>query len=160
MASFVHLHTHSEYSLLDGAASVKGLVARAVELGMPALALTDHGAMYGAVDFFKSARQAGITPVPVCEGYFPQRSRVDRGGQPRRDPLPPPARHAAGHRHPLPPAPPARRPAGRSPPPALAPRPPAGGARRPSRTASGCLRGRRSNERPAGDKEARPQLRR
>jgi DNA polymerase-3 subunit alpha len=67
MAEFVHLHTHSEYSLLDGAASVKGLVGRAVELGMPALALTDHGAMYGAVDFFKSACRAGIKPVLGCE---------------------------------------------------------------------------------------------
>jgi DNA polymerase-3 subunit alpha len=82
MAEFVHLHTHSEYSLLDGAASVSGLVGRAVELGMPALALTDHGAMYGAVDFFKTARKAGIKPVLGCEVYFTTRSRLDRGGKP------------------------------------------------------------------------------
>jgi DNA polymerase-3 subunit alpha len=82
MAPFVHLHTHSEYSLLDGAASVSGLVGRAVELGMPALALTDHGAMYGAVDFFKTATKAGIKPVLGCEVYFTKRSRFDRGGKP------------------------------------------------------------------------------
>ncbi len=82
MASFVHLHTHSEYSLLDGAASIEGLVGRAVELGMPSLALTDHGAMYGAVDFYKAAKKAGIKPVIGCEVYFTTGSRHDRQGKP------------------------------------------------------------------------------
>jgi len=57
---FVHLHTHSEYSLLDGLSRVTDLVARAKELGMPAIALTDHGALYGAIDFYVAANQAGI----------------------------------------------------------------------------------------------------
>jgi DNA polymerase-3 subunit alpha len=82
VTSFVHLHTHSEYSLLDGAASIQGLMDRTVELGMPALGLTDHGAMYGAVDFHKAARQAGIKPVIGCEVYFTTGSRLDRGGKP------------------------------------------------------------------------------
>ena len=61
--SFVHLHTHSEYSLLDGAARVPQLVERAVELDMPALAVTDHGAMYGAVEFYRAAQAAGVKPI-------------------------------------------------------------------------------------------------
>ena len=61
--SFVHLHTHSEYSLLDGLSRVTDLVARAKELGMPAIALTDHGALYGAIDFYVAANQAGIKPI-------------------------------------------------------------------------------------------------
>jgi DNA polymerase-3 subunit alpha len=82
MASFVHLHTHSEYSLLDGAASIDGLVGRAVELEMPALAITDHGAMYGAIDFYKAATKAGIKPVIGCEVYFTTGGRHDREGKP------------------------------------------------------------------------------
>ena len=82
MTSFVHLHTHSEYSLLDGAASIRGLVDRAVELGMPALGLTDHGAMYGAIEFHKAARAAGVKPVIGCEVYFTTGSRLDRGSKP------------------------------------------------------------------------------
>jgi DNA polymerase-3 subunit alpha len=80
--SFVHLHTHSEYSLLDGAAKISSLVARAKELGMPALALTDHGNMYGAVDFYQTARAAGIKPVLGCEVYFTPGSRLARDGKP------------------------------------------------------------------------------
>ncbi len=80
--SFVHLHTHSEYSLLDGAAKIGALVARAKELEMPALALTDHGNMYGAVDFYKQARGAGIKPVLGCEVYFTPGSRLARDGKP------------------------------------------------------------------------------
>ena len=62
-ADFVHLHVHSEYSLLDGASRIKDLVQKAVELEMPSLAITDHGVMYGVVDFYKLAKKAGIHPV-------------------------------------------------------------------------------------------------
>ncbi len=68
--SFVHLHTHSEYSLLDGAARIKDLVARAVEYDMGSLAVTDHGYMYGAVDFYRQATKAGVKPIIGCEVYF------------------------------------------------------------------------------------------
>ncbi len=81
--SFVHLHTHSEYSLLDGHAKVARLVARAVELDMPALALTDHGAMFGAVEFHKAAGRAGIKPILGCEVYFTPGSRGRRDGKPQ-----------------------------------------------------------------------------
>ncbi|MFU8890635.1 MAG: DNA polymerase III subunit alpha [Anaerosomatales bacterium] len=80
--SFVHLHTHSEYSLLDGAARVRDLVASAKKLGMPALAITDHGAMYGAVEFYRAATQAGIRPIIGCEIYFTKGSRHAREGKP------------------------------------------------------------------------------
>jgi DNA polymerase-3 subunit alpha len=79
---FVHLHTHSEYSLLDGAAKIDNLVARAKELEMPALALTDHGNMYGAVEFYRAAHKAGIKPVLGCEVYFTAGSRLTRDGKP------------------------------------------------------------------------------
>ena len=76
--SFVHLHVHSEYSLLDGACRIKGLVARAKELGQDAVAITDHGVMYGVVDFFKEAKKQGIRPIIGCEVYVAPRSRRDR----------------------------------------------------------------------------------
>ncbi|MBR7082266.1 MAG: DNA polymerase III subunit alpha, partial [Oscillospiraceae bacterium] len=76
--SFVHLHVHSEYSLLDGACRIKGLVARAKELGQSAVAVTDHGAMYGAVNFYKEAKAQGIKPIIGCEVYVAPRSRFDR----------------------------------------------------------------------------------
>ncbi|MBE7044052.1 MAG: DNA polymerase III subunit alpha [Ruminococcaceae bacterium] len=76
--SFVHLHTHTEYSLLDGAASIKRLIARTKELGMNAVAITDHGAMYGVVDFYKEAKDAGIHPVIGCEVYVSPNSRFDK----------------------------------------------------------------------------------
>ena len=79
---FVHLHTHSEYSLLDGAAKIERLVARAKELEMPALALTDHGNMYGAVEFYRAANKAGVKPVLGCEVYFTPGSRLVRDGKP------------------------------------------------------------------------------
>ncbi|MGE5455370.1 MAG: DNA polymerase III subunit alpha [Methylocystaceae bacterium] len=75
---FVHLHNHSEYSLLDGAARVKALVARAKEMGMPAVALTDHGVMYGVMDFYKEAIKVGIKPIIGCEVYVAPRSRLDK----------------------------------------------------------------------------------
>lgn len=68
--SFVHLHTHSEYSLLDGANRIDDLVDRAVRLGMPAIALTDHGNLFGAWEFQKKARRAGIRPIIGCEAYI------------------------------------------------------------------------------------------
>ncbi|MGI5836999.1 MAG: DNA polymerase III subunit alpha [Chloroflexota bacterium] len=75
---FVHLHVHSEYSLLDGLGKVKDLVARAKELGMPALALTDHGAMYGTIEFYLAAKAAGIKPILGVEAYVARRSMHDR----------------------------------------------------------------------------------
>ncbi|NTU70946.1 MAG: DNA polymerase III subunit alpha [Coriobacteriia bacterium] len=80
--SFVHLHTHTEYSLLDGAARVKALVKQAVDFEMPALAITDHGYMYGAVDFYKTARDAGVKPIIGCEVYFNPGDRGKREGRP------------------------------------------------------------------------------
>ncbi|KUK36541.1 MAG: DNA polymerase III subunit alpha [Thermacetogenium phaeum] len=77
-ANFVHLHVHSEYSLLDGASRLRDLVERAAELEMPALALTDHGVMYGVIDFYKLAKNAGLHPVLGCEVYVAPRSRHDR----------------------------------------------------------------------------------
>ena len=78
---FVHLHVHSEFSLLDGAVRIRDLVARAEELGMKALALTDHGVMYGAVPFYKACRERGIQPIIGCEVYFTAGSRFDKGAR-------------------------------------------------------------------------------
>ncbi len=75
---FVHLHNHSEYSLLDGAARIKKMVEKASRLGMPALAVTDHGVMYGAVEFYKEARKAGLKPIIGCEVYVAPRRRFDK----------------------------------------------------------------------------------
>jgi DNA polymerase-3 subunit alpha len=75
---FVHLHTHSEYSLLDGMSRLSDLVARAKALEMPALALTDHGALYGAIDFYTLCRDAGIKPIVGVETYIARKSRFDR----------------------------------------------------------------------------------
>jgi DNA polymerase-3 subunit alpha len=86
MAEFVHLHVHSEYSLLDGLSSCKELAGRAVELGMPALALTDHGAMYGAVQFYKDCQAAGVKPIIGMETYVAPRGRQDRDVQLDRRP--------------------------------------------------------------------------
>ncbi len=76
--AFTHLHVHSEYSLLDGACRIKGLVGRAKELGQEAVAITDHGVMYGAVNFYKEAKKAGIKPIIGCEVYVAPGSRFDR----------------------------------------------------------------------------------
>jgi len=75
---FVHLHVHTEYSLLDGACRHAPLAARAAELGMPALAITDHGAMYGVIEFYKACREAGVKPIIGCEVYVAARTRFDR----------------------------------------------------------------------------------
>ena len=76
--SFVHLHTHTEYSLLDGSNKIKEYVARVKELGMNAAAITDHGVMYGVIDFYKACRAADINPVIGCEVYVAPGSRFDR----------------------------------------------------------------------------------
>jgi len=79
--SFVHLHTHSEYSLLDGASRISEMVRVAVETGMPAIALTDHGVLYGAVDLYLQARAAGINPIIGQEVYVATRSRHQKEGR-------------------------------------------------------------------------------
>jgi len=76
--SFVHLHVHSEYSLLDGACRIHPLVSRAKELGQTALAITDHGVMYGAVSFFKACKEEGIKPIIGCEVYVAPRNMSDK----------------------------------------------------------------------------------
>ncbi len=78
MQPFVHLHVHSEYSLLDGACRIPAMIARAKELGQEAIAITDHGAMYGVIDFYKEARAQGIHPIIGCEVYVAPRSRHDK----------------------------------------------------------------------------------
>ncbi|HWF57091.1 MAG TPA: DNA polymerase III subunit alpha [Candidatus Dormibacteraeota bacterium] len=83
---FVHLHTHTEYSLLDGAARIADLVATAKSHGQPALAVTDHGALYGAVKFYTAAKAAGVKPIIGCEMYMAPRSRHDKEGRTDRDP--------------------------------------------------------------------------
>ncbi|HEY3085868.1 MAG TPA: DNA polymerase III subunit alpha, partial [Candidatus Dormibacteraeota bacterium] len=84
--TFVHLHNHTEYSLLDGASRIPAMVARAAELGMPAIGLTDHGVMYGAIHFYKACKDAGIKPIVGCEVYVAPRSRLLREGRVDRDP--------------------------------------------------------------------------
>ena len=76
--SFVHLHVHSEYSLLDGACRVEGLMERVKELGQTAVAITDHGVMYGCIDFYKAAKAAGVKPIIGCEVYVARRGMEDR----------------------------------------------------------------------------------
>ncbi len=79
--SFTHLHVHTEYSLLDGAARITPLVQRAAELGMDSLAITDHGAMFGVVDFYREAKAAGIKPIIGCEVYTAARTRFDKDSE-------------------------------------------------------------------------------
>lgn len=74
---FVHLHVHTEFSLLDGASRIGELVKRTKELGMPAIAITDHGSMYGVIDFYKAAQKEGIKPIIGCEVYLAPASRFD-----------------------------------------------------------------------------------
>src|SRR6266704_564101 len=78
-SDFVHLHVHSEYSLLDGAAQLEKLVAKAKELRFPAIALTDHGNLFGAIDFYLAAQKAGIKPILGCELYVAPAGRKERG---------------------------------------------------------------------------------
>ena len=78
MSDFVHLHNHSEFSLLDGLSKIKDMVRRAKELGMKAIAITDHGNMYGAIKFYKTCIDEGIKPIIGCEIYISRRSRHDK----------------------------------------------------------------------------------
>ena len=79
MSEFIHLHNHSHYSLLDGAASIDGLVQAAVQNKMPAVALTDHGVMFGAIEFYRVAKKANIKPIIGCEMYIVTKgSRFDK----------------------------------------------------------------------------------
>ncbi|QAY65109.1 DNA polymerase III subunit alpha [Paenibacillus protaetiae] len=80
-SAFVHLHVHSEYSLLDGAARIKDLASRASELGMKALALTDHGVMYGAIPFYRACLDKGIKPIIGCEMYITAGSRLEKASR-------------------------------------------------------------------------------
>ena len=76
--SFAHLHVHTEYSLLDGSNKIKEYVARVKELGMNSAAITDHGVMYGVIDFYRAAKKAGIKPILGCEVYVAPGSRFDK----------------------------------------------------------------------------------
>ena len=76
--SFVHLHLHTEYSLLDGAVRMKELMKKAKEFGMPAVAMTDHGNLFGAIEFYQEAKNSGIKPIIGCEAYIAPRSHKDR----------------------------------------------------------------------------------
>lgn len=86
MGKFVHLHVHTEYSLLDGANRIKDLIKRTKELGMDSIAITDHGVMYGVVEFYKEAVNNGIKPILGCEVYTAKRTRHDKQGTADSDP--------------------------------------------------------------------------
>src|SRR3990167_5632755 len=81
MGKFVHLHSHTEYSLLDGLSKIPKLIKKAKELGMEALAITDHGAMYGAIEFYKACKEAGIKPIIGVEMYVAKRGHKDKEGK-------------------------------------------------------------------------------
>ena len=76
--SFAHLHVHTEYSLLDGSNKIKECIARVKELGMDSVAITDHGVMFGVIDFYRAAKAAGIRPILGCEVYVAPGSRFDK----------------------------------------------------------------------------------
>ena len=78
MTDFAHLHVHTEYSLLDGACRIERLIERVKALGQSAVAITDHGVMFGAVDFYKCAKKHGVKPIIGCEVYVAPRSRFDK----------------------------------------------------------------------------------
>ncbi len=86
MGKFVHLHVHTEYSLLDGANRIKDLIKRTKELGMDSIAITDHGVMYGVIEFYKEAVSNGIKPILGCEVYTAKRTRHDKQGTVDSDP--------------------------------------------------------------------------
>ena len=77
-SDFVHLHNHSDYSLLDGASAIPAMVKKAAKFEMPALALTDHGSMFGAVEFYQEASRAGVKPLIGMEAYVTRGKRTDR----------------------------------------------------------------------------------
>src|SRR6267154_2143413 len=83
--SFVHLHVHTQYSLLDGANKIGPLIEHAKSSGMEAIAMTDHGNMFGAVEFYQKAKAAGIKPIIGCEAYLAPGKRTDRSQVPRSD---------------------------------------------------------------------------
>src|SRR5579885_1895185 len=85
MTDFVHLHNHSEYSLLDGLSKIKPMVARAKELGMKAIAITDHGNVYGVIKFYKECKAAEIKPIIGVEAYLAKRSRLDKEAEHDKD---------------------------------------------------------------------------
>ena len=85
MSDFVHLHVHSEFSLLDGLSRVKDLVSRAAELNMPALALTDHGTMHAAIEFYREAKKRNIKPIIGIESYLTAVGRGMTDRQPKVD---------------------------------------------------------------------------
>src|SRR4030065_2789463 len=78
---FVHLHVHTAYGLLDGAIRVKDLLAQAQAFGMPAVAITDHGSLFGVLDFYQKAKAAGIKPLLGCELYVARGSRQEKKGK-------------------------------------------------------------------------------
>ena len=79
--NFTHLHVHTEYSLLDGSNKITELIARVKELGMDSVAITDHGVMYGVIDFYREAQKNGIRPIIGCEVYVAPGSRWDKEGR-------------------------------------------------------------------------------
>src|SRR5215471_16947815 len=79
--SFVHLHLHTQFSLLDGANKIAALLPRVAKAGMPACAITDHGNMFGAVQFFQAAREHGVQPIVGCEVYVAPQSRFEKAGR-------------------------------------------------------------------------------
>ena len=81
MGEFVHLHLHTEYSLLDGATRISSIADKAIELSQDAVAITDHGVMYGAVEFYTSLKEKGIKPIIGCEVYVAPRSRHFKDGK-------------------------------------------------------------------------------
>src|SRR3984893_14463941 len=83
--SFVHLHLHTEYSLLDGAIRIPDLMKKAAELGMPAVAMTDHGNLYGAIEFYQAAEKFGVKPIIGCEVYMAPGSMIDKSASSARD---------------------------------------------------------------------------
>ena len=83
--SFVHLHLHTEYSLLDGAIRIPDLMKKVVDCGMPAVAMTDHGNMYGAIEFYQRAEKAGVKPIIGCEVYMAPGSMIDKSASSARD---------------------------------------------------------------------------
>ena len=102
--AFTHLHVHTEYSLLDGSSKIGELAARAKELGMDSMAITDHGVMYGVIDFYRAARAAGIKPIIGCEVYVSPGSRFDREtvhGEDRRKAARAEARHSLQREQPV-----------------------------------------------------------
>jgi len=85
MSNFVHLHVHTEYSLLDGLTKIKNLISTAKSMGMNSIAITDHGTMYGAIEFYKACKKADIKPIVGCEMYLAQNGRLDKSNNNRRN---------------------------------------------------------------------------